>query len=72
MRCQLHDHNVAIRATGHALSLNPSFSDANRIFAPIPVYAGQTERALAVIAGTKRLDLLHSVLGFLGNTRTAF
>jgi adenylate cyclase len=61
------EHDAAISATEHALNLNPGFSYPNR--ALILTYAGQADKALEVIAATKRLDPFHppSLFGFLGH-----
>ena len=61
------EHDAAINAIEHALTLNPGFSYHYR--ALILTYAGQADRAVKVIAATKRLDPFHppSLLGFLGH-----
>jgi len=61
------EHDAAVSATEHAITINPGFNYNNR---PILLtYAGQAERAIEVIAASRRLDPFHqpSLLGFLGH-----
>jgi len=61
------EHDAAISATEHAITINPGFSYNLRPL--ILIYAGQADRAIEVIAASKRLDPFHqpSLLGFLGH-----
>ena len=61
------EHDTAVNATEHALTLNPGFNFTNR--ALILTYAGQADKAIKVIASTKRLDPFHppSLPAFLGH-----
>lgn len=61
------EHEAAISAAEHALTLNPGFSFPN--LALMFTYAGQADRAIEVIAATKRVDPFHppALFGFQGH-----
>lgn len=61
------EHDAAINATEHALTLNPGYSYNYQSL--LLTYAGQAERAIEIIAAKKRLDPFHqpTLLGFLGH-----